>query len=351
MRLLWFIVCLSVILPANAYSARLNVTIPQGVTEVQLLSPGTASVLEHLKTRFKGQLKTIDEKYQVARLESEVKEASLRIDRAEKAYKDRIDELRKQYISKISITIHSASAQLSPESALGDINFSYTVKNNSDRIISKITYKPLLNKTTLAITSSLVLEFIHPKTLMFGLGPGESITNVGNEPEHFSFFLSELIGKDIKNVQSSLPGGFSIDIIDIHFVSQKEYKGQSKEMDVKEAFAAQLKPIQASFQQVQDELKAKTDTLSSARKLYEKETSGILKAFRAEMKDLKQSSVRYHAPVEPKKNRSMIESIKPGKYYLYASDVTRQAIFEEITIEDGKNKIKIDTLKKDPFEP
>ena len=351
MRLLWFIACLSLIFPASAYPARLNVKVPQGITEVRLLSPGTSSVLEHYNSQLKSYLKTADEKYRIDQLSSEVNEASFKVEKTDRAYKERIDELRRQYISKISITIHSASAQISPESALGDITFSYTAKNNSDRIISDITYKPLLYKTTLSISSSLILEFMNPITYVSGLSPGESITNVGHDPEHFSFFLSELTDKDIKKAQSSLPGGFTIDIKDIHFVSQKTYKGKSKEMDVKEAFAAQLTPFQVASGQAKEEYKTKTAALSRARELYEKETHGILKWYHDEMEDLKQSSLRYQTPVDPKKGRGVIDSIKPGKYYIYASNPNRQAIFEEIAIEEGKNKIKINTLKKDPFEP
>ncbi len=351
MRLLWFIAFLSLIFPASAYPAQLNVKVPQGITEIRLLSPGTASVLEHYDSQLKSHLKTADEKYRIDQLSSEVNEASFKVEKTAKAYKERIDELRRQYISKISITIHSASAQISPESALGDITFSYTAKNNSDRIISDITYKPLLNKTTLAMSSLLILEFMNPSTLVSGLSPGESITNVGHDPEHLSFFISELTDKDVKKAQSSLPEGFTIDIKDIHFVSQKTYKGKSKEMDVEEAFAAQLKPIQIASEQAKDEYKAKTAALSSARELYERETNGILKRFHDEMEDLKQSSLRYQASIDPKKGRGVIESIKPGKYYVYASNLNKQAIFEEITIEEGRNKIKINTLKKDPFEP
>ena len=351
MRKIWFITCLLLILPAYAYPARLIVTFPQSISDVYLLSPGTASVLDHIKAQFNGKLKVIDEKYQVARLDREMKEASIKADNADKAYKEKIESLRRDYISKVSITINSANVEITPQSALGDINFKYTVKNNSDRTISDITYKPLLNKSPLSITSSLILEFMNPSNLVFGLGPGESLTNQGHDPEHLSFFLNELVGKNIKQIQSSLPGSFALNILDIHFLSQKGYKDQTKEMDVKEAFAGQLKAFESAFRQAQDDYKNKTMTLSTAKKLFETEGSGIMKDYRTQLLGLKKSSLRYQAKVAAEKNKGVIESVSPGKYYLYGTDAGKKAFFKEITMEDGKNKVEITAMGKDPFLP
>jgi hypothetical protein len=351
MRKIWFITCLLLILPVYAYSARLIVAAPPNVTDVYLLSPGTVSVLDHIKSHFKGRLKAINEKYQVEKLDRESKEALIKADSADKAYKEKIDALRKEYISKISITILSANVEVTPQSALGDINYTYTVKNNSDRIVSDIIYKPLLNKSPLSITSSLVLEFMNPSNLVFGIGPGEILTNQGHDPEHLSFFLNELVGKNIKQIQSSLPGSFTIIVQDLHFLSRKGYKDQAKEMDVKEAFAGQLKPIESAFQQAQDDYKSKIMALTTAKKLYESESAGIMKEYRSQLIDLKKSSVRAQAQVDAKKNKGTMESVNPGKYYLYGADTNKKAFFKEINIEDGKNKIEITSMGKDPFLP
>ena len=351
MRLLSAVVCFLLLLPAYAFSARLVVTVPPGISQVELLSPGTLAVLDHLKERFHSQLKNVNDHYQVNKLSGELKEASLQVIQSDKAYNEKIDALRKQYIAKVPITMHSARAQITTESALGEITFIYSAHNNSDKIISDISYKPLISNIPLPITSMLVLEFINPKNLIFGIAPDESLTNQNSDPEHLSFFLSELKDKDIKRIQASMPNGFSIEVIDIHFVSQKGYKGQSKVMDVKEAFADVLKAYQGASQRARDAYKAKSDALVIARNLYERDIQGTISDFRSRSNDLKKASVRYQAPVDPKKNRTTIESIKPGKYYVYATIPGAKAVFEEVTIEDGKNKLNIETLKKDPFEP
>ena len=351
MRLLWTTICFLLVLPIDAFPARLILTVPQGISDVALLSPGTLAVLDHLKERLNSGLKEEINRYQINNLESEVKASALRVAQSDKAYKEKIDSLRKQYIAKIPVTIHSANAQITTASALGEITFTYTAHNNSDKIISDIIYKPLIGNTPLPITTMLVLEFINSKNLIFGLAPGESLTNQGSDLERLSFFLSELTDKDVNRIKASMPGGFSFEVIDIHFVSQKGYKGQTKVMDMKEAFADVLKAYQGASARAHDENKAKTGALATAKDLYERDTKGAINDFKTRSNDLKKASIRYQGDVDPKKDRATIESIKPGKYYVYATSTAGKAIFEEITIEEGRNKIKIETQKKDPFEP
>jgi hypothetical protein len=351
MRLLLTTMCFLLLLPINALPARLNVTAPQGISEVKLLSGGTLAVLDHLKGRLNSQLKEESNRYQISKLESEVKASELQVAQSDKAYKEKIDSLRKQYIAKVSVTINSANAQITTASALGEITFTYTVHNNSDKIISDIIYKPLIGNTPLPITTMLVLEFINSKNLVSGLAPGESLSNQGNDPEHLSFFLSELTDKDINRIKASMPGGFSFEVTDIHFVAQKGYKGQTKVMDVKEAFANVLGAYQGVSVRVHNENKEKTAALATAKGLFERDTKGTIDDFKARSSELKKASIRYQGDIDPKKNRATIESIKPGKYFVYATSTPGKAVFEEITIEEGKNKIKIETQKKDPFEP
>jgi hypothetical protein len=351
MRLLWTTICFLLLLPINAFPARLILTVPQGISEVELLSKGTLAVLDHLKERLNSGLKEENNRYQISKLESEVKASALRVAQSDKAYKEKIDSLRKQYIAKVPITIHSANAQITTASALGEITFTYTAHNNSDKIISDIIYKPLIGNTPLPITTMLVLEFINSKNLISGLAPGESLTNQGSDTEHLSFFLSELTDKDVNRIKASMPGGFSFEVTDIHFVSQKGYKGQSKVMDVKEAFADVLGAYQGASVRAHDENKEKTGALANAKGIFERDTKGTISDFKTRSNDLKKASRRYQGDIDPKKNRATIESIKPGKYYVYATSTAGKAIFEEITIEEGTNKIKIETQKKDPFEP
>jgi hypothetical protein len=351
MRLLLTTICFLLLLPINALPARLVLTVPEGMSDVALLSGGTLAVLDHLKERLNSELKEESNRYQIGKLESELKASVLKVAQSDKAYKEKIDSLRKQYIAKVPVTIHSANAQITKASALGEITFTYTVHNNSDRTISDIIYKPLIGNIPLPITTTLVLEFINSKNLISGLAPGESLSNQGSDPEHLSFFLSELTDKDINRIKASMPDGFSFDVIDIHFVSQKGYKGQTKVMDVKEAFADVLAAYQAASVRVHAENKEKSQTLATAKGLYEKDTKGTINDFKTRSNELKKASIRYKGDIDPKKNRVTIESIKPGKYYVYATSNPGKAVFEEITIEDGRNKIKIETQKKDPFEP
>lgn len=351
MRPAVMLLCLLLLLPATVHAARLVATVPPGLTELTLLSPGTGAVLEFLKNRLDARLKTSRDRYQIERLEKDSKRAETAITAADKAYADRIEGLRRQYIDKIHITIHSASNQISPESALGDITFFYTAHNTSDKIISDIIYKPVIGDIALPITTSLVLEFINPKNLIFGLAPGESLSNKGSDPEHFSFFLSELKQQDIKRIQSSMPGGFSIQVTDIHFVSQKGYKGQTEVLGVKDAFPGLLNPYLAAVNRARQDERALREELARAKTLYEKETRDSIQEFRAKAHDLKKNSVRYRAPVDRKRNRVSLDSIVPGKYFVYASPGRGMAVFQQVTIDDGHNKLKIETLKKDPFEP
>lgn len=351
MRAIHVALCLMLVIPLHAYAAKLTVTVPQGVTEVKLLSGGTASVLGHYRGRLDADLKAAGERYQIGRCEAEVKKASQAVTDADKAYTDKIDQLRRQYIAKINVTVHSATAQITSASALGEISFVFTAANTSERIVSDIIYKPVIQGVPLPITTSLVLEFVNPKNLIFGLAPGESITNQDSDPEHFTFFLSELTESDKKRIQTSLPGGFSVEILDLHFVSQKGYKGQSKVMDVKEAFAGVLSAYEGAVRTARNAQAAATETLEKAKKLYASETSGSLAAFRTRSKDLRKASVRFSAPVDIKKSRATMDDVPPGTYYVYGSTPAGQALFEEVAIMRGRNKVTIESLKKDPFEP
>jgi hypothetical protein len=351
MRRLCLAVCLLGLLPIGSHAAGLTVSVPPGIRVVQVLSPGTAAVLDHIKSQYKDKLKVIEEKYQIGRLEDELKASSARMDSTDKEYRDKIEAVRKEAISKVSITIQSASIDVSPQSAMGEIIYFYTVKNHSDKIVSNVVYKPLLDKSPLAITSSLVLEFINPSNLIFGLAPGETLSNQGHEPEHVSFFNNEIVGKNINQIKSNLPGSFSLSVMDIHFLNQKGYKDQTKEMEIKEAFAGQLKPYEAACAQAKDEYAGKTEELNNARRLYDNESKGIIKEYKAQLSSLKRVSIRGKAQVDEKKNRASVKSIEPGRYYLYGTDLGKKAFFKEITIEDGKNKIEINSLGKDPFLP
>jgi hypothetical protein len=107
-----------------------------------------------------------------------------------KAYSDRLNAIRNNYLSLVSVTIHSVKANINPStSTLGDVSFYFTARNNSDRIVTDIIYKPLIKGRGLSTTTSLVLEFLDPRTMKSGLGARETMTNQGHEAEKFTFFI------------------------------------------------------------------------------------------------------------------------------------------------------------------
>ncbi|MDT8273109.1 MAG: hypothetical protein RRA35_07925, partial [Desulfomonilia bacterium] len=223
--------------------------------------------------------------------------------------------------------------------------------NSSDRIITDITFRPSIGSKVLPTTTALVLEFIHPQTLKLGLAPGETMTNNGHDPERFQFFIGNLSQEVLQQIRSDLSGSFAIEVLDLHFSSEKGYKGHIRVMDVEEAFEAQLKPIRNTLMKTETELASRRNALALAQEAFSSDRRKVMAEYTSAVEKLKRSSLRYKSAVDSKKGRSIFEDINVGTYLLYATNETGEAIFEEINVHEGKNQLMIHALRKDPFLP
>jgi hypothetical protein len=351
MKKLSLIALLILALPATMYAARLQCIMPPDLSEARLLSGGTVAVLKHYRDQSDAEFRKLRAEYQMDILEDQAKKAEALINEKKQVYDGKVAELRKNYLTMLEITIHSSQAAINPStSALGDVTYFYTAKNNTDRIITDITYKPLIDGNGLPTTTSLILEFIDPQTLKSGLGPHETITNLGHDAEKFSFFIGEIPQEELKKMRSAFGKAFSINLTDMHFSTQKGYKGEIKPQTFGEAFSGQLRPLQIAVEQAEADAKAKRGTYSSAVKEFTARQTKTNSFLKKSLDDLKASSVRYSAKPD-KKGRYIFGDVAPGDYVIYASNGKGKAVFETITIGDKKQKETYTQMKKDPFVP
>lgn len=339
------------IFPGVLPAAKLQLEVPPGLPEVYLLSAGTPAVLQHLGDEFEQSIGQLSMNYQIDLLGEQAEKATALVKKKEQAYSSKFDSLKQQYLDSISFSIISSEAEIFPaSSALGEVSFLYTIKNNSDRIISDITYKPKVGGITLPTTSALILELIHPATLISGLGPNGTLSNKGHDPEHFSFFIGELSREELKKISSGLKNNFTIDILDMHFTPKKGYKGQTDVLGFKEAFTDQLKLLQVSIERARVDEGTKKASYNKAFARFNEDKDTELMRYRKSLEDLKKTAVRYQVHVD-EKNRSTFENIPAGTYFVYASNAQGSAIFEQITIKESRNKLMINDMIKDPFVP
>jgi len=335
--------------PISLSAARLQCTLPKGTSEIYLLSGGTSAMLEHFRAQADARIRKLRTDYRIDALEKQTAQADSAIQEKKKLYDERLSDLRREYISKLSITLSSVQSSMTPSSsALGDVSYNFTARNHSDRVITDVTYKPLVDGKGLPTTNLLVLEFIDPTTLKSGLGPYETMTNLGHDPEKFSFFVGEISQEEAKNLKKNFDKRFGITVVDMHFSDQKAYKGQFKPKTFEEAFPAQLRPFQIAVEQAYVRDKAIRDANAQALREFGEQRDKILQSLKKTLAELKRSSVRYTAsPV--KKNRCVFDDVIPGTYFVYAAGGNGSAVFEKITIGDEKQKRAYTQMKKDPF--
>jgi hypothetical protein len=203
----------------------------------------------------------------------------------------------------------------------------------------------------MSASSTFVLELIDPATMKSGLGPGESLTNQGHDPEKFQMFMGEVSPEELKSMQRDFDKKFSIEIRDMHFTDHKDYKGQFKPQTFEEAFASQLAPLRSAVQQAEAKAKAQGESDSRALKEFKDRKQAIVAREAATLSDLKKSAVRYTSAPD-KKGRFVFEDVAPGTYYVYGVKPGGGAVFEKITVGDGeKVKKTLTQTKKDPFLP
>jgi hypothetical protein len=349
MRSISSIVFFILVFPCILTAARLQLEVPPGMTDVYLLSSGTPTVLKHLQDQLNLSLDQLNTKYQIETLKDQKEEATNFVKEKKQAYADKLASLQKLYMASLSLNILSTDAEVSPSSsALGDVSFFYSIKNNSDRIITDITYKPRIGEITLPTTSSLVLELIHPQTLKSGLGPKETISNKDHEPERFSFFIGELSKDELKKIQSEIKKDFAIEVIDMHFTKEKDYKGQTEVLEFERAFSSQLKPLQIAIAKAETEEQSIKTSLSNASSKFNKTKETVLNEYKKSLDDLKKTSVRYQIRPD-EKNICIFENIPARKYVVYSRKTNGQALFTEIAVEDRNNKLMLNNMIKDPF--
>lgn len=329
----------------------LRCTLPAGIAEAYLISGGAPAVMEHLRAEYESGLKALNAELKVEELDTQAKKAQDELEKRNQAYADMLASIRKKHLSSLSVTLEGIEASISPSSsALGDLAFFFTVRNSTDRIITDITYTPRVGGKPLPTTTSLVLEFINPETLISGVGPGETLTNRGHDPERFSFFISELTPEEIKALKTDAAKHFGIEIIDMHFANQKGYKGQVEVQDFLSAFSRQLKPLQHAIDQAAADVKTRKDAHAKALAAFTTGKERLEGQLKASLAELKKNSIRFSARPD-KKNRFVFDGVPAGTYCLYAPDGRGGAVFEEVAVSGrGRQDIAAE-MKKDPFVP
>ena len=351
MRSIICVVCSILVFPCVLPAASLQLEVPPGLAEVYLLSAGTPAVLEHLQGQVTNSLGQLSTKYQIDLLKDQAEKAAALTREKEQAYANKFESLKKQYLNSISLSIISSEAEIFPaSSALGEVSFFYTIKNNSDRIISDITYKPKIGGITLPTTSALILDLIHPVTLKSGLGPNETLSNKGHEPEHFSFFIGELSREELKMIISEMKKAFTIDIVDMHFTQKKGYKGQTNVVGFKDAFIDQLQLMQISIERARADEQTKKASYNTAFSRFSEDKDVEMARYRDTLEDLKKTAVRSQMRVD-EKNRCTFENIPAGTYVVYAPNAQGKSIFEQVSINGNRNKLTFNEMIKDPFVP
>jgi len=308
-------------------------------------------MMEHLKAGYESGLAALSAQLRIDELDAQVKMAQDVLEKRKQAYADSLASIRRKHLSSLSITLEAIEASISPSSsALGDVSFFYTARNSTGRIITDITYTPRVGGKPLPTTTSLVLEFIHPETLISGVGPGETMTNRGHDPERFSFFISELTREEINALKTDAAKQFGIEIVGMHFADQKGYKGQVEVRDFLSAFSRQLKPLKHAVDQAEADVKARNNAHAKALAAFTAGKERLEDQFKASLAELKKNSVR--CSVRPdKKNRFVFDGVPAGTYYLYAADGRGSAVFEEVAVSVRGRQEVAAGMKKDPFVP
>lgn len=351
-RKLLIVALLIFALPFPLPAARLLCSLPRGLPSAFLLSGGTLAMMDYEKARAQAALRKLESEYRIDGSGAGTKKGSGQAALARQAYQARAEALRKHCISLLNIRLVSVRADINPSSsALAEVAYVYAAKNSSDRIITDVSYRPLMSGKPLSTTSTFVLEFMDPATMKSGLGPGETLTNQGHDPEKFSFFLSEVSPEEARAMQSGFDRKFSIEVVDMHFTDRKDYKGQFKPQTFEEAFAPALAPLGRTVKQAEARAKALDESESRVlREFRARKDALTAQEFRA-LEGLKKSAVRSSATPD-RKGRCVFTDVAPGTYFLYAGNGSGRAVFEKITVgSERKLRKTVTGMKKDPFVP
>lgn len=335
---------------AMAEGAKVIAVVPPGMDEVFLLSQGTAEMLRFIHAKYDSQIKGLKALYKISDLKKQVDNSIMTSRSDDDSVAMKVQGIKNEYISRVSIKINVVRPFISPESsATGEIEFTYTATNNSDRIIADIVYSPVIGKTKIQTSSKQVLDFVDRTTLRAGLAPGKTMTTTEKDFDRFSFLIGQMNKNDLAYVRENAERELSLKIDDIHFTNSIEYKDQSKVLTVEEAFPERLKEL---VTRNSSENKFAKENLNNYKKIQEKfdasKTTSLLE-FNREAGELKKSALRYTSKAD-KKGRVVFKEVLPGNYFIYGIKDGR-VVFKEISVKNARLKIKASELQKDPFKP
>jgi hypothetical protein len=335
---------------AAADGAKVIVIVPDGMNEVSLLSQGTAEMLRFIHSKYEADIKRLEARYNISELKNQVDKSSILSRSEHDAMALKVQDIRNEYISRVSIKIDKVNPFISPESsATGEIEFTYTATNYSDRIIADIIYSPVIGKMEIQTSSKLVLDFVDRSTFKAGLAPGKTMITTEKDPDRFSFVIGQMNKNDLAFVRKNVEKGLSLKIKDIHFTNSIEYKDQSKVLTIEEAFPARLKDLIVMTSSEKKAAEEDLNKYNKAREDYDSAKSASLMEFNREAGELKKSAVRYTSKSD-KKGRAVFKEVLPGNYFIYGNKDGR-VVFKEISVKNARLKVKATELQKDPFKP
>ena len=335
---------------AMADGSKVIAVVSPGMDEVFLMSQGTAEILGFIHKKFNSDIKGLEARYNLPELKARADKESMSSRSDNEAMTMKLQSIRNEYISKIGIKIDKVRPFISPEtSATGEIEFTYTALNNSDRIIADVIYTPVIGKMQIQTSSKLVLDFVDRGTLKAGIAPGKTMITTEKDPDSFSFLIGQLNKNDLAYIRENAEKGLSLKITDIHFTNSIEYKDQSKVLTVEEAFPERLKDLISRTSS--EKVSAQEDTIKykEAQKEFDVAKSATLMEFTREAGELRKSAVRYTSKAD-KKGRAVFKEVLPGNYFIYGIK-DGQAVYKEISVKNSRLKVKAAELQKDPFKP
>jgi len=333
-----------------AKQAKAVIMVPEGIEDVMLLSAGTVAMLDHLHRQYDYEMQAIQKQYNLQTLKQQSDQISETNILDKQTYALEIDRIRKYYISKIGLRAGNVMPFISPEStAMGEITFTYTATNHSDRIIADVVYIPKIGKMKIPTSSKLVLDFVDKNTLKAGLAPGQTMISNPNDPDRFSFLMGQMSAADLEYIKKNALKEFSVEITDIHFTNSIEYKDQSRVLNIEQAFSDRLNGLKNTQTNHLEKVRLAKAEYENALKLSQTQTKQARQNFIKASGSLKQTAVRYSAKAN-KRGKAVFKDIDKGNYVIYAKK-GNQAVFKEIHVSGSSIKEKAENLGKDPFMP
>jgi hypothetical protein len=107
---------------AMADGSKVTAIVPPGMDKVFLLSQGTAEMLRFIHAKYDSQIKGLDVLYKISDLKNQVDNAIISSRSDNNAVTTKVQDIRNEYIPRISIKINKVNPFISPETtAMGEI--------------------------------------------------------------------------------------------------------------------------------------------------------------------------------------------------------------------------------------